>query len=69
MKSLTRTELRWMCSAMDSQIDMLYKYIEGDTEEPQFIALVKHKIECLEKTIEKIDHILASETKRIEIKA
>lgn len=67
MKSLTKTELKWMYSAMENEVETLYNYIDG-IEENATTALVKHKIESLKTTMEKINEILTSGTKRIEIK-
>ncbi len=66
MKSLTRTELKWIYSTMENETKMLYEYIDG-IEENVTTTLTKHKIESLKSTMEKIENILASGTKRIEI--
>ena len=67
MKSLTKTELKWMYSAMEYEIKELYDYIY-ELEECGTVTIIKHKIESLKATMEKIENILASGTKRIEIK-
>ena len=67
MKSLTKTELRWMYSAMENEVKMLCEYIDG-IEKNSVTTLTKHKIESLETTMKKIENILVSGTKRIEIK-
>lgn len=67
MKSLTRTELKWIYSTMENEVENLYKYIEGIEENNAITTLTKHKAECLKTTMEKIENILASGTKRIEI--
>lgn len=67
MKSLTRTELKWIYSTMENEVEELYKYIEGIEENNTITTLTKHKAECLKTTMEKIENILASGTKRIEI--
>lgn len=66
MKSLTKTELKWMYSAMENEVKMLYDYIDGIAENTT-TTLVKHKAESLKATMEKIENILTSGTKRIEI--
>lgn len=67
MKSLTKTEVKWIYSAMEYKTKELHNYIY-DLEECGTVTLIKHEIECLETTMEKIENILASGTKRIEIK-
>lgn len=67
MKSLTKTELKWMHSAMENEVKMLNEYIDG-IEENSITTLAKHKIETLKATMEKIENIITSGTKRIEIK-
>lgn len=67
MKSLTKTELKWVYSAMEYKTNTLYDCM-NKTKEPASVTLIKHEIECLESTMEKINDILASGTKRIEIK-
>lgn len=67
MKSLTKTELKWMYSAMEYEIKELYDYIY-ELEECETVTIIKHRIECLKATMEKIENILASGTKRVEIK-
>ena len=67
MKSLTKTELKWMYSAMEYEIKELYDYIY-ELEECETVTIVKHKIESLKTTMKKIENILASGTKRVEIK-
>lgn len=67
MKSLTKTELKWMYSAMENEVKMLNEYIDG-IEENSITTIAKHKIETLKATMAKIENILTSGTKRIEIK-
>ena len=67
MKSLTKTELKWMYSAMENKVNMLLKYV-AEAKEPTSTALAEHEIESLAMTMEKIENILANGTKRIEIK-
>lgn len=67
MKSLTRTELKWIYSTMENEVEKLYKYIEGIEEDNAIAQLTKHKAECLKATMEKIENILTSGTKRVEI--
>lgn len=66
MKSLTKTELKWMYSAMENEVKALYDYIDGINDNV-ITTLTKHKAELLKATMEKIENILASGTKRIEI--
>ena len=64
MIRFTRTELQWLWNAVESKKDQLSALIEegGEAE-----ALIRHHIECLSGTQDKLRAICDSAAKRIEI--